>query len=103
MFPKDPPVRDPEYRRWLSTLSCAFCGSPPPSEVSHHGNTGGMGLKASDAEALPACRACHRRWHDTGSPHPAWDTLSRHEKRDEFRQLARQRRGRWKKLNNYET
>lgn len=94
-YPKRPPVRDPRYLAWLRTLSCTFCGALPPNEASHHGNTGGVGLKASDHDALPACRRCHQRWHNQGSPRWDWDHLTTENKRERLRKLAHRTRSVW--------
>ena len=60
MKPKTP--RSSKYLAWLRTLPCAWCGRGPPSEASHHGRRG-IGLKASDLDAIPLCRQCHRHHH----------------------------------------
>lgn len=92
MKPKTP--RDPSYLTWLRTLPCVFCDAPPPCEASHHGPSG-MGTKASDYGALPACRQCHQRWHDKGSPHITWDDCDKYQKRDLFAALARAHLSLW--------
>lgn len=86
-FPKEKTPRDAKYLAWIRTLNCAFCGNPPPNEASHHGKRG-MGIKASDYEALPACRRCHQRHHDCGSPLPEYDELSREERADIYKGVA---------------
>lgn len=79
MKPKPRTARDAKYLAWLRTLPCCACHRPPPSEASHHGRRG-IGLKASDHEALPLCSACHRAHHDQGSI-----PLIRHLEREERR------------------
>jgi len=65
--PKPNTVRDAGYLRWLRTLPCAWCAKPAPSEASHHGRHG-IGLKASDHDAVPLCGpwGCHRYFHRRG-------------------------------------
>lgn len=86
-FPKEKTVRDPVYLAWIRAQPCVFCGSAPPNEASHHGLRG-MGLKASDHEAVPACRRCHQRHHDKGSPAPKLDGLTREERREVYWKIA---------------
>ena len=57
--------RDPSYLAFLRRQNCASCGCWPPSEASHHGRHG-IGIKASDYEAIPLCRSCHAHWHQRG-------------------------------------
>ena len=88
LFPKPKTPRDPRYLSWLRTLPCAFCRSPAPSEVSHHGRRG-VGIKASDYLALPSCHRCHRRHHGKlSSPHRRYDSMSPDERRAAYEQLA---------------
>jgi hypothetical protein len=93
-FPKTKTPRDEPYLAWLRTQPCAFCRAPPPCEVSHHGLRG-MGLKASDHEALPACRRCHQRHHQHGSPAPRFDALTKPDRREAFAHLAEWHRKRY--------
>ena len=86
-FPKEKTARDAKYLAWLRRLPCAFCGAPAPSEASHHGKRG-VGLKASDHEALPACRRCHQRHHDKGSAHARFDGMDREQRSDALGELA---------------
>lgn len=88
--------RDPAYLRWLRTQPCAFCNRPAPSEVSHHGRHG-VGIKASDHLALPACHECHDRHHRTGSPHPGCDHMTPDERRDAFTVSASRYRARYER------
>ena len=94
-FPKTKTTRDKVYRRWLQTQRCAFCGAPPPSEVSHHGRHG-IGLKPDDYLAVPACHPCHQRHHSKkSSPHRRYDHMTRDERRDAYAVLAGQHRERY--------
>ncbi len=51
--------RAPQYLRWLRRQRCVVCGLGKQVEAAHTG-MGGMGLKASDWDAIPLCRECHR-------------------------------------------
>jgi len=94
-FPKTKTPRDPRYLAWLRERPCAFCQAPEPSEVSHHGRNG-MGMKASDHLALPACKPCHTRHHSKhASPHPRYDKLTQDEKREAYELLALKHRERY--------
>ena len=98
-------LRDPHYLAWLRKLTCAFCGAWPPSEASHYGKHG-IGIKPPDDQALPACRACHARWHACGSPILSWDLLQREARRDRLITLAAEYRARYERViayrDNYE-
>jgi hypothetical protein len=52
------PVRDPEYRRWVKSLSCAACGRSWGVDPAHTGPHG-LGQKASDLTCIPLCRRDH--------------------------------------------
>lgn len=88
LFPKPQTIRDEKYLAWLRKQPCAFCFAPPPSEASHHGKHG-IGIKPSDHEALPACRRCHQRHHDKGSPHRRFDAMTPEQRHDRYRAMAR--------------
>ena len=60
MKPRTP--RSPKHLALLRKQPCAWCGRPPPSEASHHGRRG-IGIKASDLDAIPLCRDDHAH-HD---------------------------------------
>ena len=53
------PVRDERYLAFLRKLCCIACGSFRSVEAAHFGPHG-IGQKASDLDALPLCRKCHR-------------------------------------------
>jgi hypothetical protein len=94
-FPKTKTPRDPKYLQWLRAQQCAFCGAPPPSEVSHHGRRG-VGLKASDHLALPSCHGCHQRHHSKlSSPHRRYDGMNPDQRRDAYARLAERHRARY--------
>lgn len=94
--PKVLPARDKVYLAWIRTQPCSHCGAPPPSEASHHGLRG-VGTKASDHEALPACRACHAHHHQVGR-FPGQESLSRHAYRETLQARAEQCRREFLKL-----
>ena len=69
-----PPVRDREYLNFVRSIGwCIACGRPcsrwsgggPRAEAMHTGLRG-LGQKASDLNALPGCRECHRELHAIG-------------------------------------
>ena len=64
--PKDLTPRDPKYLDWLKEQRCVKCGFPanPRLDVvpAHYGPHG-MGIKASDLDALPLCVECHALEH----------------------------------------
>lgn len=58
-----------EYREWIRSLPCSFCGRPGPSEGHHlkgFAHQSGVGLKAPDYFLMPACRECHTDVHRGG-------------------------------------
>ncbi len=67
--PKQEYVRDEDYLRWVASLPCAHCGREGRSQAAHSDDNGaggkGLGIKASDDTAYPACadepgrRGCH--------------------------------------------
>jgi hypothetical protein len=70
--------RDAKYRRWVAEghqcsikgVSDHKCGpwreqQPPAIDFAHIG-TGGKGLKASDRDGIPLCRAAHMEQHAIG-------------------------------------
>lgn len=71
-LPKKPPVRDPAYLRQVATLPCAHCGKAGPSQAAHADEGKGMGIKACDLTAWPACadrpghEGCHTLIGSTG-------------------------------------
>jgi hypothetical protein len=60
MKPRTP--RSPKYLAWLRRQPCAWTGEPPPCEAAHFGRRG-VGLKASDLDALPLAPWVHRWQH----------------------------------------
>jgi cytochrome c553 len=95
-FPKSKTPRDKPYLAWLRKQPCAFCMAPPPSEVSHHGLRG-ISIKPSDHEALPACKRCHTRHHQQGSPAPRFDALAKDARREAYAHLAEWHRKRYER------
>jgi len=82
--PKQAYVRDGAYLRWVASLPCAHCGIEGQSQAAHSDDNGaggkGMGIKASDDTAYPACAprpgdpGCHWRIGSSG----AWSKAERH-------------------------
>ncbi|MGM0783876.1 MAG: DUF968 domain-containing protein [Pseudomonadota bacterium] len=81
--------RSPEYLAWVRSLPCCVCGTTT-GVAAHHmiglWQLGGMGLKAPDSFAMPACDGpgdtCHRRIHNEQAlrdrqPGFVRDTISR--------------------------
>ena len=74
--PKQKYVRDGEYLRWVASLPCAHCRIEGRSQAAHSDDNGaggkGMGIKASDDTAYPACAptpgdpGCHARIGSSG-------------------------------------
>ena len=55
VFPKAPPVRSENYRRWVAGLPCIVCGLEGFSQCAHPNSGRGLGQKASDLECFPLC------------------------------------------------
>lgn len=53
------PARDRGYLEFIRRFPCIGCGATYWIEAMHTGPHG-LGQKASDFDALPGCRACHR-------------------------------------------
>jgi hypothetical protein len=74
--PKRQYVRDKDYLRWVASLPCAHCGIEGRSQAAHSDDNGaagkGMGIKACDSTAYPACaptpgdQGCHARIGSSG-------------------------------------
>ena len=93
---KAKPVRNRKYLDWLRGLPCAFCGQDAQRcEASHHGKHG-VGTKADDTGALPACSACHERHHRIGAPQPWLGARTPAERLEIYAVMAKQYRERWK-------
>lgn len=67
--PKDEPVRDEQYRRWVASLPCIACGVHGYSQAAHPCAGRGLGQKSDDTDCFPLCctrpgvLGCHVR-HD---------------------------------------
>ena len=67
---RDARWRSEPYLKWIRSLPCSYCGTTR-GVVAHHvigiWNMSGMGLKAPDSFAMPACDGpgdtCHRKIH----------------------------------------
>lgn len=64
-LPKSAPWRCEAYRRAVASLPCAHCRMEGRSQAAHSDEGKGLGIKASDATAVPLCadvpgrRGCH--------------------------------------------
>jgi DNA recombination protein Rad52 len=66
-------VRDKAHLRRVAQEPCLVCGRQPAQ--AHHLKflePRGLGLKPSDAYAVPLCRLHHRALHDTGNEEAWW-------------------------------
>lgn len=71
---------DTPYRRFVNSLPCCSCGRPSPSEASHvtlSADQKGVGMKVSDAQVVPHCRACHRAWEQRRGRFEGWSRQER--------------------------
>jgi hypothetical protein len=62
MFPKNKPIRDKKYRRWIAEQDC-ICfehGGCMGDTVHAHIYTGGMGTKCCDYKGVPLCYTHHQ-------------------------------------------
>lgn len=55
------PARDRKYLDFLKTLPCLACGKNWGVDPAHTGPHA-MSQKASDYDAIPLCRDCHREY-----------------------------------------
>ena len=86
--PKPQTPRDPKYLDWLKTQRCVVCHrsvNPNLDIVAAHYGEHGIGIKASDLEALPLCFHCHALEHMQG-PRLFWSGKHRQELVDAHRQ-----------------
>ena len=60
------PVRDPKYLKFIRDFPCVGCGTTRRQRDAMHTGPHGLGQKASDLDALPGCRECHRQLHQIG-------------------------------------
>jgi hypothetical protein len=58
-LPKNPPLRDESYRRWVATLACAHCNRHGPSQCAHADQGKGERIKSGDDTCFPLCPICH--------------------------------------------
>jgi len=66
-FFKEPPDRDEDYKKWISTLPCVACGRRnPEGNDPHHTETGGRGIKGSDYSCISLCHQHHQEVHARG-------------------------------------
>ena len=60
--PKPEIWRDPEYVKWIATLSCTVCGKPGPSDPAHLRTKRVHG----DDYLVPLCHPHHVEQHQSG-------------------------------------
>ena len=65
LFQSVRPVRDRHYLQFIRRFPCVGCRTNRQREAMHTGPRG-LGQKASDEDALPGCRKCHRELHAIG-------------------------------------
>jgi hypothetical protein len=53
--PKDAPIRDEAYRRYVAALPCLLCGVVGYSQAAHADRGKGLGMKACDTTCYPLC------------------------------------------------
>jgi len=70
LLPKNKPIRDKQYRIWLSGLPCVLTGRPDV-QVAHIGRLG-MGIKNGDDKCLPLSCEKHAEQHAMGSEAKFW-------------------------------
>lgn len=68
------PVRASHYLAFIRRHGCVGCRSWNRHVDAMHTGSRGMGQKASDFDALPGCRKCHRELHEMG----AWGFQDKH-------------------------
>lgn len=56
--------RDRKYLDWIRSLHCVVCQGRPVH--AHHEGKRGIGIKASDYDAIPLCENHHRERHQIG-------------------------------------
>lgn len=74
------PKKDRKHLERVKSLPCCVCGAYPPSDVHHckgHEFGTGAGLKASDYDTIPLCKAHHQSgphgFHHMGKR--AWEEM----------------------------
>ena len=60
------PVRSPHYLGFVRRFPCVGCKTERRQREAMHTGPRGLGQKASDSDALPGCRQCHRELHRIG-------------------------------------
>lgn len=62
------PLRSARHLKWLRGFCCCVCGDDQQIEAAHIriGTDGGIGIKPSDAWAVPLDSGCHARQHRIG-------------------------------------
>ena len=93
LVPKNPPLKDPAYIRWLHSQPCIITGQRGTDTVGvdpMHIGTFGKGMKADD-EALPVTHWIHAMAHAKGEMSVLREQLPDHVLRAALRAYARER------------
>ena len=64
-IPKPSTYRNLIYLQFVRSLPCCVCGMRQRIEA-HHSEKGGIGIKGSDAFAIPFCQEHHWQYHNKG-------------------------------------
>lgn len=75
-------MKDPGYLIWVRRQPCWQCGKAPAG-CAHHKTGAGMGLRASDLDAMPLCHGCHMAFHDGKGPFKGWGKARRRQWQEE--------------------
>ena len=62
--------RSSSYMQRVRDMPCCACFAEGPSDPHHYGpkgESGGTGLKCSDAYVIPLCHVCHMHLHATST------------------------------------
>lgn len=79
-FPKKERYRSKKLIDLVKSLPCYYCGKTPvdPHHLIGIGHMSGGGLTAPDWTAMPLCRECHIRMHNTPLLWPEqWEIMAR--------------------------
>lgn len=68
LLPKEKPVRDERYKKFISRKPCSVCGSRSQSDPHHQQEAGNgtMGGKVSDLRCVPLCHWHHEEYNRIG-------------------------------------
>ena len=72
--------RSNKYKDWVKSQACYYCRRTPvdPHHLIGIGHMSGGGLTAPDWTAMPLCRECHNKMHNTPLLWPEqWEIIAR--------------------------